>query len=272
MVAETALGFFRSGTEILVVRNPETSRWSVVSVPIDGPAESATERLAPATGRPDAVTLLRSAEPIPSDDDADRRVHPFLFECDARDIAPDPADAIHEWVQPPTFPDRDTEPGLWAAYLTVSSSTATVREDTDHGAVYVSLRALEVLKDRAAAAAEGSDTYDSVAEIARRLRRVHPNMGVIGVRIDRVMASADRTPGSVRDRAIAACLNAVDADRAATERAASLSGDRLLTLSRSGTVEAALESSISGPSSSRNHAARGRESRLPSDRRGPDST
>ncbi len=244
MCAEAAVGFFRHGTEILLYRNGASpaSLWRTVSVPVDGSRTgSIPERLASATGRPDAVTLRRHAAPITVGNGTDRRIHPFLFECDTREVTVGPSDAAHEWVQPPTLLDRKTESGLFEAYLAVAPSVRTVREDTDHGAAYLSLRALEVLRDRAAAAGEGGNTYDSVAETARRLRRARPSMGVIGVRIDRVMASADRTPESVRNLAIAACSNAVDADRAAAERAASLLGDRVLTLSRSGTVESALE-------------------------------
>jgi translation initiation factor 2B subunit (eIF-2B alpha/beta/delta family) len=54
------------------------------------------------------------------------------------------------------------------------------------------------------------------------------------------MSNAEHTPASVLDRALSACEAAVGADRAAAERAASVLGDRVFTLSRSGTVRAAL--------------------------------
>ncbi len=243
MGTETAVGFFRHGVEILLSRNEgvSPSPWWTVSVSVeDGRAGSVPERLTSIAGRPDA-TLLRRVEPLPAGDDTDRRIRPFLFECDTRDVTVGPPDAVHEWTQPPALFDRDTEPWLWDAYLAVAPSVRTVREDTDHGAAFLSLRALEVLRDRAASVAEDGGTYEQVADTARQLRSARPSMGVIGVRIDRVMTSAERTPESVRERAIAACADAVDADRRAAKRVASLLGDHVLTLSRSGTVESALE-------------------------------
>lgn len=240
-----ATGFFRHGTEVLLVRfdGPAPNRWDAVSVPAGGTGVAPDpKRVATAAGCSETATLVRGGEPLVVERDAtERRIHPYLFECETREPAFEAPVAAHEWVQPPEILDRETVAGLWEAYRAVAPSVRTVREDTDHGAGYISLRALETLRDRAAVAAESGGTYESVAETGRELRRVRPSMGVIGTRIDRVMADADRTPSSVRDRAMAACKDAVRADRAAAERAASLVGDRVLTLSRSGTVRSALE-------------------------------
>lgn len=247
MDAETAVGFFRHGTTTLLVRHadPSRGRWDAVSVPADDRDDTAnSDRLASAVGDIETTTLVRSGEPIVvgSDGDAAERViYSYLFECDSRELSFDDSIVAHEWIQPPALLDRETVPGLWEAYLAVAPSVQTVRDDTDHGAGFVSVRALEALRDRATVAATTEEAYDSVAIIARELRRARPSMGVIGVRIDRVMASAERTPESVRNRAILACSDAVRADREAAERAASLLGDRVFTLSRSGTVHSALE-------------------------------
>ena len=243
MSGEMAVGFFRHGTEVLLVRRDDRSpgRWGAVSVPSDADERADRQRLISAAGI-DTATFVRSAEPIEIGTDAtDRAVRPSLFECDTRETAFDEPIAASEWVQPPAMLDRQTVPSLWDTYRSVAPSVRTVREDTEHGAGFVSLRALEVLRDRCAAAAATDEGYDSVATTARELRRVRPSMRVIETRIDRVMANAERTPASVRDRAIAACTAAVRAGGAAAERAAAVLGDRVLTLSRSGTVRSALE-------------------------------
>jgi translation initiation factor 2B subunit (eIF-2B alpha/beta/delta family) len=66
-------------------------------------------------------------------------------------------------------------------------------------------------------------------------------MGVLRTRIDRVMATAGGDADAIYERARGACADAVRADAEAAERAAATVGDRILTLSRSGTVAAALE-------------------------------
>jgi translation initiation factor 2B subunit (eIF-2B alpha/beta/delta family) len=247
MSGEIAVGFFRHGTEVLLVRYADRSpeRWDAVSVPIpvrsDADENSVRRRLGSAVGI-DTPTFVRSADPIEAGNDTiERPVRPYLFECDARETAFDESIAAGEWVQPPAMLDREIVPGLWRAYRSIAPSVRTIREDTEHGAGFVSLRALEALRDRAATAAVTDEGYEPVAATARDLRRARPSMRVIETRIDRVMANAERTPASVRDRAMAACTAAVRAGETAAERAASVLGDRVLTLSRSGTVRSALE-------------------------------
>jgi translation initiation factor 2B subunit (eIF-2B alpha/beta/delta family) len=65
-------------------------------------------------------------------------------------------------------------------------------------------------------------------------------MGVVGNRVDRVMAESDGSPASVRDAAIEACERAVRADGEAAANAVDRLGARVLTLSRSRTVVDAL--------------------------------
>lgn len=247
MNGEIAVGFFRHGTEVPIVRHEDAPpvRWDAVSVRSTADGRDRWRPVS-ALDDTDAATLVRSADPIDvgaTAGSADRTIRPYLFECDTRELSlfSDGSFAAHAWVQPPALLDRETAPGLWEAYLAVAPSIPTVREDTDHGASYVSLRALETLRDRAAAAAATGEGYDSVATTARELCRARPSMGVVRTRIDRVMAEADSDPGSVRDRAMKACAAAVRADEAAAERAASRLGDRVFTLSRSGTVRSALE-------------------------------
>jgi translation initiation factor 2B subunit (eIF-2B alpha/beta/delta family) len=243
MNGEIATGFFREGTEILLVRREGAARdqWDAVSIPTDE-TETDPQRLVDTVGCSASVRLVRGGDPIDvSDGDTRRTVRPYLFECDTREIALGDQIGGHEWLQPPKILDRTTVGGLWKAYLAVAPSVRTVETDTEHGAGFVSLRALEVLRDSAAAAVDSGAGYDSVAASARELRSARPSMAVIATRIDRVMASAERAPASILDRAISACTEAVEADRAAAERAASFLGDRVFTLSRSGTVHSALE-------------------------------
>jgi translation initiation factor 2B subunit (eIF-2B alpha/beta/delta family) len=98
-----------------------------------------------------------------------------------------------------------------------------------------------VLRDRATAAAERSDgDYGTLVSLARELRDARPSMGAVVNRINRVMATAEATPESVLDAATAACERAVEADTEAAAAAAPVLGERVLTLSRSGTVIDAL--------------------------------
>jgi translation initiation factor 2B subunit (eIF-2B alpha/beta/delta family) len=251
MSGDVAVGFFRHGTEILLVSrdDPESGRRDAVSVRAGTTEEADRRRLVSAVGDADSASLVRGAEPVDLGGGADtarQSVRPYLFESGTRELTLGDSVTAHEWVQPPELLARETTSGLWKAYLAVAPSVETVRGDAEHGAEYVSLRALEALRDRAADAAATGGDYESVAASARELRRARPSMGVVGTRIDRVMAAAERAPSSVRDRAIEACIDAVRAGEAAAERAASLLGDRVFTLSRSGTVRTALEAGTPG--------------------------
>lgn len=237
----------RHGADVLSVRRPDSDRWDVVSASVDpetSPTAVAHDAVA-ALGFPDATEIVRSADPIVVDADGTARfcVYPFLFDCEptVRNAAGD--DAV--WIQPPELLDRDTVTGLWETYLAVAPTVRTVREDTTHGSAYVSIRALEVLRDRAAVAARDDDDYDAVVTVARDLRDARPSMGVVANRINRVLATADRTAAAVATHASEACDRAVAADTEAAERVADLLGERVLTLSRSGTVRDAIR--IAGP-------------------------
>ncbi|MFW5964290.1 MAG: NUDIX domain-containing protein [Natronomonas sp.] len=241
--------FLRHGTEILLVRRSDSvgtyaGRWGGVSGYAEGsPDDAARWEIDEETGLLDSATLVRSADPIAvADDDRGVRwlVHPYLFDCASTDVTPNEELADYEWVQPPAILDRETVPKLWETYVAVAPTVDSVAADTDHGAAYISVRALEVLRDRAAVAAQNGDDYESITETARRLRDCRPSMGVVSNRINRVMATASSSATSVRDQGIEGCRSAVDADTAAAAEAADLLGDRVLTLSRSGTVLDAL--------------------------------
>lgn len=116
---------------------------------------------------------------------------------------------------------------------------ATLAEDTEHGAAWLSLFALDALEAEARAAA----TYDEAAALARALRTARPSMHAVANRVNEAMAGADdRTPAAVAESARTVRDRAADADEAAAADAAHRIDDAtVLTLSRSGTVATALD-------------------------------
>lgn len=234
--------FLRHRGDVLLVRRSDevgTYRglWGGVSGYVEtDPADAladARRELAEEANVLDA-TLVRAGDPLEIDDDGrEWTVHPFLFDVDDREVTPnEEIDAI-EWAPPTVARDRETVPGLWTAYRRVAPTVETVREDETHGSAWLSARALEVLRDRAAVA----DDWAEVAAVARELRAARPSMVVVANRIDRTMSEADRTPAAVHDRAVDVLEAALDADEAAATAAADrLDDGPVVTLSRSGTV------------------------------------
>lgn len=249
--------FLRNRGALLLVRRSSRAdtypnRWAGVSGylksdPEDALADAERE-LREETGISDA-DLVRSGAPL-SVPDGDRTwlVHPFLFDVGHRRVAPNGEIAATEWVPATAIRDRETVPMLWEAYRRVAPSPETIRTDEVHGASWLSLRALEVLRDGAATA----DGRDEVVALARELADARPGMVAIGNRVNRVMADVvggaageDRpTAEAVHDRAVLGIQEAVDADG----KAAQLAAERLVrgqfpghegsivTLSRSETV------------------------------------
>jgi translation initiation factor 2B subunit (eIF-2B alpha/beta/delta family) len=237
--------FLRHRTAVLLGRRSDAvgtyaGRWAGVSGYVEGePADAerdARREIREETGRTDA-TLVRAGDPVAvRDGDRDWTVHPFLFEVADRALTPNEEIDAVEWVSPPAIRERPTVPGLWAVYEAVAPTVETVAIDATHGSAWLSVRALEVLRDRAAVAADGA----TVAAVARDLRDARPSMAAIATRVNRVMAAGELTPAAIRDRAAAAAEAALDADDEAAARAADRCGDPVVTLSRSGTVLAAV--------------------------------
>lgn len=261
--------FLRNRGQILLVRRSSAvdaylNRWSGITDYLgaepDDPLAEAERRLRETIG-PDGVDLVRSGAPITvPDGDRTWLVHPFLFDVENRQAPSDGNIASAEWVHATAIRDRDTVPMLWETYRRVAPTVETIRTDEVHGASWLSVRALEVLRDGAATA----DEWDTVVDLARELVDVRPGMVAIGNRINRVMADvvdgADLADGdgavddvqsseAVHDRTIGAIERAVEADGTAARSVADLleSGNRfrrrggpIVTLSRSETVVAAL--------------------------------
>ena len=194
-----------------------------------------------------AVTVVRSSSTRGDDGGAGRAV---LLEPAARldavsgVLTPDFDDGESEWVHPPAILRCDTVSGLWRAYERVAPTLRTVVADDEHGSTWLSVRALEVLRDRAGLlSARGDDGADpaELVDLADRLQRTRPGMAAVRNRIDRAMADATEwTAPAVERAAVDGVDRAVDADREAAARAAEQLPDSVLTLSRSGTVLRAL--------------------------------
>lgn len=130
-------------------------------------------------------------------------------------------------------------------------SVATVRADREHGSAWLSVRALEALREEADRAAAGADPagddrpsndWTGVAAVANDLLAARPSMAVVANRVNRAMtrAAGERTPEAVAEAADDAVDHAASADSLAAVECAQRLPDRVGTLSRSGTVGLAL--------------------------------
>ena len=254
----------RHDREVLLIRPGDAAGsaadpWrGIVARPADDPAAAARDAIDGATDLdPTAdVTLVRRGDPVRCagrNGGARRVVHPFLFEVGTRTrrvaLTTDPVD--HAWVPPPAIRRRETVPDLWPSYERVRPTVDAVIEDREHGSTTLSLRALAVLRDEAAIAAErDADGRDDLAATARTLRDARPSMPVIANRVNRAMAAAVErvtpegpervTPRAVERAAADGIDRALVADDEAAAHAAERIPERVATLSRSGTVAAAL--------------------------------
>ncbi|SFS64113.1 initiation factor 2B [Halostagnicola kamekurae] len=298
--------FLRNRGEVLLLCRSDAvgtyaGQWGGVSgFAEDDPDEQVRVEIVEETGLEDRVSLVRSGRELEViDDELEREwvVHPYLFECESRAVELSEEHDAFEWVSPtvaidladgsvptssasvaaaaeiPGIDDRETVPGLWEAYERVAPSVRSVAADDEHGAAFLSVRALEVLRDRAGllvgeradAGVDPEAEWGELAGLAGRLLEARPSMAVLRNRVNRAMANAsagddaeaegsagDRTataapsvPGALEllESAVTGIDRSVDVDQTAAETAAEHFGgdERVLTLSRSGTVLAALE-------------------------------
>ena len=137
-----------------------------------------------------------------------------------------------DWRRPAALNDDDRR-----AYRAVAPTVETVAADVERGSSAIALDALWALRD---AATEADGRLEPVAEAARELLAARPAMAALANRVNRAMYGAT-SPGDVARAATEAIERAHEADAAAAELAAeTVGGGRVLTLSRSGTVRAAL--------------------------------
>ncbi len=246
---DVVTAFLRNEGDLLLARRSDAvgtyrGQWGGVSGYAEGDPDGQVRReIREETGiDPDRLSLARTGRPVETrDEDLGRtwRVHPYLFDCPTREVTLSEEHDDHEWVPAPTILDRETVPALWETYRRVAPDTRSVAADDEHGAAYLSVRALAVLRDRAALARREAVTVDELRDLAARLRRARPTMAVLHNRVNRAVADAG-DPAAVERRATAGIERAVAGDREAAAEAAELLGDRVLTLSRSGTVRETL--------------------------------
>lgn len=249
--------FLRHRGRVLLLRRSQKvssyrGQWGGVAGYVEGDAEeSAWREIAEETGLKTGLKLVRSGEPFNLDDpQLGKRfvVHAFLFDTESRDVRLDWESDEADWVEPTEILKRNVVPKLWTSYQRIASTPATIRDDRQHGSIYLSVHALEILRDRAAVLAhEGADEADSwrnLRELAESLLRLRVSMAAVENRVHRVMHRAMRNSAparAVEGEASRAIREAYDADDAAARGASELvSGRRVLTMSRSETVIAAL--------------------------------
>jgi translation initiation factor 2B subunit (eIF-2B alpha/beta/delta family) len=238
--------------------------WDVVHEAVGADPEStavdAVEQIA------EDATLVRTGQPVYPDDDT--ALHPFLFDVSVpllkagtSERSGDVGEASGvdgdtsldetalgdrfdetEWAAPTELRRRETAPGRWRAYDIVAPTVRSIAADDEHGSAYISLRALEVLRDRAATVVdEGGEDVDELVDLAARLRRARPSMAALHNRVNRAVAESDGTPAGIERAADEGIVRARRADAdAASEAAARADDATVLTLSRSGTVLSAL--------------------------------
>lgn len=259
--------FLRHRGDVLLLRRSEDvdsypGKWGAVAGHVENhnPLASARAEIEEETGLSGRdVTLAREGPTFTvTDEDRDNRwhVHPFLFDVTTRSVETNWETAEEEWASPTTLLRRDTVPELWTSYRRVAPSIVELANDTTHGSAYLSRRALEVLRDRAGllATTDAPDIEDARArlvETAHRLLDARPSMAALANRIHRVMHESrpELRPESVEVNAHEAIAHALDAGADAARRAADdVSGQRVLTLSRSGTVLATLQQADPAPS------------------------
>lgn len=246
--------FLRHRGEVLLLRRSDdvgsyAGQWGAVAGHAEGDPEAAARaEIDEETGLGDAVTFVRAGDPFPVEDETLGTrwiVHPFLFDCARRDATLNWETQAAEWMMPTEILRRDTVPQLWTSYEHVAPSVASVAEDRTHGSAYVATRALDVLRDRAGVLRDRGDAASgpSLPEVARELLEARPSMAALANRIHRVMHATRPgfIPAAVEAEAHDAVARSMQAGEAAARHAArQIAGQRVLTLSRSGTVWQAL--------------------------------
>lgn len=258
--------FLRNRGEVLLLRRSADvdsypGRWGAVAGHVEDadPVGSALSEIEEETRLQEQdVTQVRQGTSFTVDDEERGTrwvVHPFLFDTETRSIKTNWETDKSEWVSPTTILRRDTVPDLWTSYRRVTPSIIGLTDDTTHGSAHLSIRALEVLRDRAGmlATSEASTIEDARSRLVATVHRLldaRPSMAALANRIHRVMAASrpELAPATVEVNAHEAIHEALRSDAEAAGHAAHhVRGAHVLTLSRSGTVFDALREAESPP-------------------------
>lgn len=203
--------------------------------PVDGePPETAVETLLDELGFDEPVVERRGA---PIESSAGELV-PFLVSVDDRTVTESERCADPTWRPPAEFGSgADVS---WRTYSAVAPTVETIRTDTERGSTAIATDALWVLRDAATRARRAADGLGPVESVANDLLAARPSMAALANRVHRAMAHAEK-PADVESATTEGIDRAVGADEEAAALAAeTVAGSRVLTLSRSGTVRAAL--------------------------------
>ncbi|MFP8955153.1 NUDIX domain-containing protein [Natrialbaceae archaeon A-CW3] len=285
-VTHVVTAFLRNRGDVLLLRRSDavgtyTGQWGGISGFAEGnPDEQVRVEITEETGlESDTSTLVRTGRPLEVDDpdyDGTWVVHPYLFDCESREIDLSEEHDTAEWVSPTAIlvgdeMSENTVPALWNTYERVAPTVRSIAADDDHGAAWLSLRGVEVVRDRAAilvdereaGASDPIEEWEELAALAERALEVRPSMAVLRNRINRAMAGAlsdatetgggegvdgatgDPVPGAdaVLEATLATIQRAATADAEAAREASDRLEGTVMTLSRSGTVLEALRTS-----------------------------
>ncbi|MDY6764754.1 MAG: NUDIX domain-containing protein [Halobacteria archaeon] len=252
--------FLRNKGEVLLLRRSDevgsySGKWGAVSGYAEGDPDSAALReIEEETGLKDAVALVRRGEPFTVEDESlDKKwvVHPYLFDCNRRGVNVNWETTQADWVPPTEILKRRTVPDLWKSYERIGPTVDSIRNDNEHGSAYISVRALEVLRDKAGVLANkrqvNGDTWDELKKTAKELLEARPAMSALTNRVNRAMYRSKKID-SIDEKIHEEIRNAVKADEKAAERASRvIPGKRVLTLSRSGTVHGSITKASPNP-------------------------
>jgi translation initiation factor 2B subunit (eIF-2B alpha/beta/delta family) len=156
----------------------------------------------------------------------------------SREVDPGTCCTAPVWKRPATLKAQGAV-RAWEAYRAVAPTVETVATDTERGSTAIVLDALWALRDAATWERRSGD-MSAVMATARQLLAARPAMAMVTNCVNRVMAGA-RTPAAVEQAAFHGIRGLHGAARAAARCSAMRSkGDHVLTVSRSGTVRAAL--------------------------------
>lgn len=241
----------RSRSSVALLERPSDSptypgQHSFVSGKIEGdesPEAAAYREIEEEIGiPPSALETVREGSPLTVEApeyETVFRVQPLLVETATRTVRTGPEVADISWVQPPAVLEYETVPRLFETYRRVGPTPRAIAADETHGAATLSIRALEVLRDRAAYICDQGepDATEELSDLADRLCRARPSMAVIRNRVRRFAHDVSDDPDTALAEAIDAIEAAWDMEDGAVETVKeSIADETVATLSWSSTM------------------------------------